>query len=682
MISILLILVILLLCGSLSVYGQTAADSSITISKQLQEIEIIQQRSAAFVEQRDEKMVVDMQHLQYMPKFLGTSDPIRYLQSLPGFQTNNETTTGLHINGCDDYQTLVTVNGAPIYYPNHLLGLYSTFIGPHFKTISIEQSAHKATMANRIGGWVEFDTHELQPKRFGLEGNIGLVNADLTLTIPMGKRNALWVSARSSYINWLYSRFLKIFDEFNVRYHFQDYNLTYVSRLGRNDRLVVTGFYSRDQLAVFTEDGYTDVCIPWQNILGTAYWNHHWDRGNWRSTLYYSSFDNRVKVKADSARVNTFEQFASTGIKNRFDYELTDRLHLSASLDYEHYFSMPLRFSIQGISMFSYDTIAPVMSHGDELSGAVDFRHDVCDWFAYNAGLHLSGYIHQKRFWGAIDPRVTMYFTPKEGHSIALHYGIYHQYFHKAGLTGGGLPTDFFFTASETYTPEYAHSASLKYTGTFYNKQYSVSAELYFKQIYNIVESVGNVLQLLNKQFSLDEYIINGNGRNYGLNVMFQRNEGIVTGYISYSLGRAVRALPALEGYTDYRYSASCERIHDLKAVINSRFAKRWNVSAMFVLATGLPYTEAKEAYFLNGQMVCLYSTYNGSHMPLYHRLDLSCSCDIIKKKEHELGINLSIYNVYAHHNAQFVIYRNDLKPVYGSSLSTIIPSISIYGKF
>ena len=123
MISILLILVILLFCGSLSVYGQTTADSSITISKQLQEIEIIQQRSAAFVEQRDEKMVVDMQHLQYMPKFLGTSDPIRYLQSLPGFQTNNETTTGLHINGCDDYQTLVTINGAPIYYPNHLLGL-------------------------------------------------------------------------------------------------------------------------------------------------------------------------------------------------------------------------------------------------------------------------------------------------------------------------------------------------------------------------------------------------------------------------------------------------------------------------------------------------------------------------------------------------------------------------------
>ena len=68
--------------------------------------------------------------------------------------------------------------------------------------------------------------------------------------------------------------------------------------------------------------------------------------------------------------------------------------------------------------------------------------------------------------------------------------------------------------------------------------------------------------------------------------------------------------------------------------------------------------------------------------MPLYHRLDISCSCDIIKKADHELGINLSIYNVYYQKNAQFVVYRQNIHPIYGSSLSTIIPSISIYGKF
>jgi hypothetical protein len=163
---------------------------------------------------------------------------------------------------------------------------------------------------------------------------------------------------------------------------------------------------------------------------------------------------------------------------------------------------------------------------------------------------------------------------------------------------------------------------------------------------------------------------------------MFQRNYGIVTGYVSYTLGWARRSLPGLEGYDDYRYAASSERVHDLKIVLNSRFAKRWNISGVFVVATGIPYTKAEEMYVINGKMVCRYSTFNGAHMPLYHRLDLSCSCDIIKTKEHELGINLSVYNVYAHKNAQFVVYRQNLTPINGSGLITIIPSISIYGKF
>ena len=675
------LIAILLINSSLSLFGQTAVDSSITIVKQLEDIEIIQHRTGSFVEQQPEKMVVDMQQIRYMPKFLGTSDPIRYLQSLAGIQTNNETSTGIHVQGCDDYHTLVSLNDAPVFYPNHMLGLYSTFISPHFRTVTVEQAEHRATMANRIGGWVGFHTFANQPERFSMEGNIGIVNSDLTFTVPMGKRNALWVSARASYINWLYGRLLK-FNDFNVQYDFQDVNLTYASQMTDKDRLVATAFYSHDKMGVKMDNGTVDLRFPWQNIVGSLYWNRHWGQSNWRTTVFYSSFDNQLNAVADSALVNTYQSIATTGIKNRFNHSFTDAIHLEASLDYEHYMSHPLDFQIEGISMFESATAASATQHADELSLAADMRHEVCPWFAYNAGLRAAGYIHRSRFYGALDPRVSFHFTPRPNHSLSLHYGLYHQFFHKSGLTGGGLPTDFFFLASEDYLPEWAHAVNLKYLGTFYHQQYSVSAEVYFKQIYNIAESTGNVLQVLNKQFSYDDYLVRGNGRNYGLNFMFQRNSGIVTGYVSYTLGWARRSLPELEGYTDYRYAASSERRHDLKIVINSHFAKRWNVSAMFVVASGLPYTEAKEAYFMNGKMICLYSTYNGAHMSPYHRLDLSCSCDIIKTKEHEFGINVSLYNTYAQKNAQFVVYRTDFKPIVGSTMSTIIPSISLYGKF
>ena len=676
-----LLIGILFISSSLSLIGQTVADSSVTIVKELEDVEVVQHRSVSFVEQTPDKLVVDMQHVQSMPKFLGTSDPIRYLQTLPGVQTNSETSTGLHIHGCDDHQTLVSINGAPVYYPNHLMGLYSTFIGPHFETIQLETTEHTGVMDNRIGGWVDFRTKSEQPKRFGFEGNIGVVNSDLTFTIPIGSKHALWISGRSSYINALYSKFLKM-DEYYVRYHFMDFNFTYAGQLTDRDRLLITGFYSRDKLGLTTDDKPIHLDFPWQNIVGSAIWTHRLAQGEWQTMVYYSSFDNQLDGGVDSAKIATTEWFASTGLKNSLRYTLTDRISLTSSLDYVHYINQPISFSLTGVSMFSNSETRYPMVQADELSAGIDLEHEVCDWFGYNAGLHLSGYKNGKALYGGIDPRVSAHFHPAPDHTISLHYGMYHQYFHKSGLTGGGLPTDFFYMASENFRPEVAHAASLKYIASFYHKQYSVSGEVYFKQSYHITESTGSVLQVLNKRFTFEDYIVTGSGRNYGVNVMFQRNTGIITGYVSYTLGWARRSLPGLEGYTDYRYASSGERRHDLKVVFNSRFAKRWNISAVFVLATGLPYTKAEEAYLLNGRMICLYSTYNGAHLPLYHRLDLSCSCDIIKTKEHELGINLSLYNTYAHKNAQFIIYRESLSPMYGTSLSTIIPSVSIYGKF
>lgn len=673
--------IVLIVCSSLSVFGQTVADSIVFITKQLEEIEIVEQRTASFVQQQPERLVVDMQQIRFMPKFLGTSDPIRYLQSLPGIQTNNETTSGLHIQGCDDYHTLVTVNGAPVFYPNHLLGLYSTFIAPHFSTVGIEQAEHRGTMENRIGGWVDFQTQTKTPKRFGFEGNIGLINSDITFAIPIGKRHALWLSARTTYINLLYGKFMK-FESMKLTYHFMDFNATYAGQLSDDDQLVVTAFYSRDKMGVYSDNSVTNITFPWQNIVGSAYWEHGLETGHWRTTAFFSSFDNQLQGRTDSVRVNTTEQIAVAGIKNALKWDFLDNLTLTAGFDYNHYISQPLYYRLEGISMFSTETEKPALEHAEEISLCADLRHDVCRWFGYNIGVHGTAYAYKNHWNWSIDPRVSVHFIPAKDHTISLHYGHYHQYFHKAGLTGGGLPTDFFFLASQQFEPEWAQAYNLKYTGTFYHKQFSVSAELYYKQIYHIVESTGNILQVLNKRFSYDDYLVTGNGRNYGLNILFQRNTGVVTGYISYTLGWARRSLPGLEGYTDYRYAASSERRHDLKAVLNAHFAKRWNISGMFVLATGLPYTKAEEAYLMNGKMVCRYGTYNGAHMPLYHRLDISCSCDIIKTPEHELGINLSIYNVYWHKNAQFVVYRENVKPILGTGMTTIIPSISIYGKF
>ena len=663
--------------SSLSFLGQATYDT-ILIDKQLDEVTIVQQKTQSIVEQRGNKMVVDMSAISQMPKFLGTSDPIRYLQSLAGISTNNETSAGIHIQGCDDYQTLTSINGAPVYYPNHLLGLYSTFISPHFSTMTVEQAEHRGTMENRVGGLVNVETHQLQPNHFSIDGNIGLISSDATLTIPCGKKSALWLSGRASYINLLYGKWLQI-EGIELKYDFWDTNLTYAIHPTEKDDIVLTGFFSRDKINI-ADSIVLGVGVNWHNIVGAIYWNHQLKGGNWRTTLSYSNFNNTIDVSALGTEVNTIAGWSSLEFKNRLSKRLRDDLLLNTSVDYVHYFYQPLQFSSNNLNIVELPVAKP-MQHAEEISMAFDLRHDVSEYFAYHTGLHGSVFYNSTLF-GSCDPRITFIFTPLEGHVISLHGGCYTQFFHKSGLTGGGLPTDFFMLADTILKPERAIGTNIRYLTSFLNGKLTLQAEAYFKQLYGIVESRGNIIQLVNQGFDYEKYLMTGNGRNYGLNLMLQKNNGVLTGYLTYTLGWAKRKLPQLDGSEAYLYSASHERRHDLNMVLNARFAKRWTIGSQFVLASGLPYTKAEEAYILNGKMICRYSTFNGAHMPLYNRLDLSCSCDIIKTSEHELGINLSLYNVYCHKNAQFVVYRENLKPILGTSLSTIIPSISIYGKF
>lgn len=656
--------------------GQDAVDSMLTISKFLDEVEVVQTRTPNFVRMEDNTYVVSTQELNRMPKFLGTSDPIRYLQSLPGVQTNSETSCGLRIQGCDDYHTNVSINGAPIYYPNHLLGLFSTFISSHFESMSLTQSVAGAEGANRLGGSLDARTLHLQPERWSIEGNVGLINSDMTLAVPCGKKSALWVSARTSYINMLYGKLLQV-DGTRVRYNFMDYNLTYAIHPGEKDEVIINGFYSRDKIGVDVMSA--DVSIPWQNLCGSVEWNRTLDLGHLSTRASFSGFQSNIDINLMEKQIKTDAAFASAEGHMLWDVDWSDSLQLKVGADYCHYLTRPLCFESVGVDIA---TNVPSFRHAPEVNIWAELTHQPIRQLDYSVGVRGQVYASDGHAWGSADPRLTLQIHPAAGHTLGLHYSYRHQYFHKLAFINGGLPADFFVISDTILPPERGHEVSLSYRSTFYQKMFSVSAEAYFKQLYNVVECTGNILMMLNSGMDYMSETLLGKGRNYGMCLMFQKNTGYVTGHIAYTLGWAKRAFPGLEGYDDYRYNASAERRHDLTVVLNSQVAKRWNLGAVFVCASGTPYTKAEEAYMLNGQMILRYSTYNGAHLSPYHRLDLSCSCDIIRKKGHLFGINVSLYNVYAHANEQFVVYRSSLNPVHGTSLSTIIPSLSFYGKW
>ena len=84
--------------------------------------------------------VLDMTIMNDMPHILGNADPIHYVQTLPGVQTNGEFDAGIHIQGCDNQHNHIGIDGVPLYNVAHLLGFFSVFNASHFQQMLMQKT--------------------------------------------------------------------------------------------------------------------------------------------------------------------------------------------------------------------------------------------------------------------------------------------------------------------------------------------------------------------------------------------------------------------------------------------------------------------------------------------------------------------------------------------------------------
>lgn len=644
---------------------------------QLDELVVVGRRARPMVSESGNAVVVSIRDMEHLPRFLGTADPMRYLQSLPGVQSNTESSAGIFIQGCEDHHTVLSIDGAPVFYPNHLLGLFSSFIPAHFEDMKVETSCHNAAFPNRLGGGVSLYSHKKADRPIGIEGNVGLIGSELTMPVRLGDKGFLSLSARTSYIGLLYSSMLS-FDGMDIGYEFQDFNLTGSWMPGDNDGIVLSAFFNRDGMGL-RNNTLISADLDWNNLAASLSWRHQFQNDSeLNTTARFSRYGSRIYFEENPVNAYARSDISLAGVESGFRKTIGDRFAINAGVDWNTYFSHPLALTSEGIGVAVNDVAVMDIMH--EFSVFAEFAHEVNSHFRYEVGVRPSLWLcGDDMVFASIDPRITLYFPVNDLHELRLHYGMYSQALHKAALLDGGLPADYFLLSDETNVPERSHSLSLGYTGSVPDKSWSFTAKLYFKQLYNVIESSSNVIGLIYNGFDYQKDFLYGKGRNFGFNAMIQKNRGIVKGYISYSLGWALRNFPEITDRYDIR--ADHDRRHNLVVALSARPARRWSVGAMFVLASGDPYSEAVNAYFLNGHVIYEFGPHNGATMPLYHRLDLSCSYYIIKSNTRELSVNLSLYNVYAHKNIQFILASGkSMRHV--SVLPYPIPSLSVFFRF
>ena len=645
--------------------------------KNLQNVEVKGHRVRSYLDKSvPGATVVDLRLMDNMPRIMGNADPIRYVQMLPGVQTNSESDAGLHLQGCDNQHNAVSIDGVPLYNVTHLMGFFSVFNASHFQDMEMEKSAASVVSPNRLGGFLDMKVADSVPSSVHGMVAVGPISSQGTLRLPLGKRSVITVSARAAYMNLLYSRWLQSEGE-QMRYSFDDYNLTWMYRPNERHTIWLEGYYGGDRVKMESLKGIQDVRMNWMNGLGALHWDYHHNGLDIKQTFYVTHFQNKAWYDENQLKVSIPSDITDWGWQ------------LKASSGRMTFGTQFVAHSIQPqspevIGFLSFDSDSVLRQHTLEASAYADYRQPLGRRAEAHIGVRGTAYRSDDHtmFYSA-DPALSVILPTTVG-KFSLRTSVKHQYMFRSGFSDSGLPTEFWFAADSHYRPQHSLNLSLAYERSLCEGMYRLEFEAYYKILRRQVEYYGNIFDFLYGTYQFGNALLTGKGRNYGASVMVEKRRGKLTGWLSYSVGRALRK------FDDARYvgwfPASHERIHELNAVATYHTRGRWSYGGTFIMASGTPYTSPRQFYVINNNLISEFGEYNANRLSPYIRMDISVNYDLKSEANgRRSGFNFSIYNVLMRRNVMMYrlkVYENKFANRPYRLILPFIPSLNYYWHF
>lgn len=148
--------------------------------------------------------------------------------------------------------------------------------------------------------------------------------------------------------------------------------------------------------------------------------------------------------------------------------------------------------------------------------------------------------------------------------------------------------------------PQHTHHAALGYFAEAAGGRLNFSAEAYYQRMYRVLEYNAPLTGMVNNRYELEQYLHSGDGEAYGMEFMVSYAGRKFNGWISYTLGKSVRQFAALND--GLPFPASLDRRHDLSLAASYMPSERWELSTVFVYASGGAYTPTRDLYIAGGR--------------------------------------------------------------------------------
>lgn len=640
------------------------------------------------------------QDIKAIPVIFGEQDVLKTIQLLPGVASAGEGGSGFFVRGGQADHNLVLLDDAPVYNPSHLLGFFSVFNSDAINDVKLYKGGVPARYGGRASSVLDIRLREGNSKRYSASGGIGLISSRLTLEGPLGKNGSFLLSGRRTYAD-LFLLFSRDENIRNSKLYFYDFNLKAHQSIGEKDRIYLSAYFGRDILKtnIFAFDwGNRVATLRWVHtfgsklfsstslvlndynyktatdldfsfdlkagITGRTFKQHFTWYANGNNTLNFGVEANDYDFKPGSLEITTLEnepQFFEVSKKNGFETALyvanDQQLGEQWSLGY-------------GLRLSSFNRI------GKATENRYDEDGEIVSSIEYADGKWYSPYFN-------LEPRLNIAYIFNQQTSIKAGFNRMAQYIHLLQNSNAGTPIDFWVPTSPNVKPQVADQVSLGLFRNFKNDKYQVSVETYYKDMQNQIDYKTGAELLLND--NVESELLYGQGRAYGAEFFAEKKDGILTGWVSYTLSRSLRQIEGIN--RGEWYPARQDRLHDLSVVAVYRPNLRWTFSATWVYNTGTAVTLPAGKYVIDGNIINLFTDRNSYRMPDYHRLDLGATWLLRQAANYRSELSFSVYNAYARKNPYAYVFRQDDNNP-GMTKSTMVylfsavPSISWNFKF
>lgn len=657
--------------------------------------------------------------IKQMPVVLGEVDVIKSITLLPGVTNAGEGSSGFNVRGGAADQNLILLDEATIYNSSHLFGFFSVFNPDAIKDIKLYKGGIPAKYGGRVSSVLDIYQKEGNKKEFHLNGGIGLVSSRLLAEGPLKKdKGSFLLGGRSSYAHL----FMPLFD-LDSKAYFYDLNTKLSYKLNPNNSVYLSGYFGRDvfQLSDSFENSYGNAVVNfrWNHLFSTKLFSNlsliysdydynldlNFVEFEWKSgiqnfnlkydfkhylsnniklkyglnSIYYKFNPGKIEPTSDTSGINPYKLIDKFAFENAVYIDAEQKLSKKLTVNYGLRFSSFLRLGQDELSMYADDN--PILFN-DELQ--IYETAEPTSTETYKRGDIIKSFAN-------LEPRMSLAYQLNSKSAIKASYNRMSQYLHLLSNTSSPTPLDIWTPSGKYIKPQLLDQVALGYFKTFNDNTYSLEVETFYKTIKNRIDYVDGADLIAND--NIEQVILNGKSRAYGLEVLFKKTEGRFKGWFAYTLSKSeqkTEGRTALEtGINNGEwYKTPYDKMHDVSLTTSYDLNKKWTLSSNFIFQTGQPTTYPNGQYEYNGINIPNYEARNSSRLPAYHRLDVSATFvpKPNSKKRWKGEWVFGIYNIYNQKNAASISFRENQDSGNNEALRLAIfgaiPSVSYNFKF